>query len=74
MKMEDTAKKGIIFSTLLIIWLSLIFHIMSGSLGLTAPVFPRPRPDYELIGMLISGIALAGYSVKTGVDYLRSGN
>lgn len=70
--MKDNIRKGIIFSTLLVIWGSLIVHMMSGSLGLAAPVFPRPQPDYELFSMLISGVALAGYSFKTGLEYLRS--
>lgn len=70
--MNENTRKGIIFATLFVIWGSLITHIMSGSLGLAAPVFPRPQPDIELISMLISGVLLMGYSLKTGISYLKS--
>ncbi|MFC1802945.1 hypothetical protein ACFL0D_03145 [Thermoproteota archaeon] len=70
--MNENTKKVIIFSTLILIWGALIIHIMSGSLGLTAPVFPRPQPDYALLGMLLSGVLLVGYSLKTGINHLRS--
>ena len=70
--MNENTRKGIIFATLFVIWGSLITHIMSGSLGLAAPVFPRPQPDIELMSMLISGVLLMGYSLKTGISYLKS--
>ena len=70
--MNENKRKGIIFATLFVIWGSLITHIMSGSLGLAAPVFPRPQPDIELMSMLISGVLLMGYSLKTGISYLKS--
>ena len=70
--MNENTRKGIIFATLFVIWGSLITHIMSGSLGLAAPVFPRPQPDIELMSMLVSGVLLVGYSLKTGISYLKS--
>ena len=70
--MNENTRNGIIFATLFVIWGSLITHIMSGSLGLAAPVFPRPQPDIELMSMLISGVLLMGYSLKTGISYLKS--
>jgi len=70
--MNENTRKGIIFATLFVIWGSLITHIMSGSLGLAAPVFPRPQPDIELMSMVVSGVLLVGYSLKTGISYLKS--
>ena len=70
--MNENKRKGIIFATLFVIWGSLITHIMSGSLGLAAPVFPRPQPDIELMSMVVSGVLLIGYSLKTGISYLKS--
>ena len=70
--MNENTRKGIIFATLFVIWGSLITHIMSGSLGLAAPVFPRPQPDIELVAMLLSGLGLAGYSLKIGINYIKS--
>ena len=70
--MNENTRKGIIFATLFVIWGSLITHIMSGSLGLAAPVFPRPQPDMELMSMVVSGVLLVGYSLKTGISYLKS--
>lgn len=69
--MEKNTVKWTIFSALVLVWGSLVIHMMSGSLGLAAPVFPRPQPDYELVSMLISGVVLVGYSLKTGINYLR---
>ena len=65
-------KQIIIFSVLGLIWVGSIILIMASSLGLATPVFPRPQPDYELVSMLISGVFLAGYSLKTGISYLKS--
>ena len=70
--MNENTRKGMIFATLFVIWGSLITHIMSGSLGLAAPVFPRPQPDIELMSMVVSGVLLVGYSLKTGISYLKS--
>ena len=70
--MDENIRKGIIFSTLALIWVGLILLIMAPSLGLSNPVFPRPQPDYELMSMLISGVLLMGYSLKTGISYLKS--
>jgi hypothetical protein len=72
MKMDENIRKGIIFSTLALIWVGLILLIMAPSFGLANPVFPRPQPDYELMSMLISGALLMGYSLKTGISYLKS--
>ena len=65
-------KQIIIFSVLGLIWVGSIILIMAPSLGLATPVFPRPQPDYELVSMLISGVFLAGYSLKMGINYLKS--
>ena len=71
-KMNENTRKGIIFSTLALIWVGLVLSIMAPSLGLANPVFPRPQPDIELMSMVVSGVLLVGYSVKTGISYLRS--
>ena len=65
-------KQIIIFSMLGLIWIGSIILIMAPSLGLVTPVFPRPQPVYELVSMLISGVFFAGYSLKTGISYLKS--
>ena len=69
--MNEYNRRIIIFTVLGLIWGASILLIMAPSLGLATPVFPRPQPDYELYTMLISGIMLVGYSLKTGIDYFK---
>ena len=69
--MKENNRRIIIFTVLGLIWGASILLIMAPSLGLATPVFPRPQPDYELYTMLISGIMLVGYSLKTGIDYFK---
>lgn len=69
--MDEGTRRIIIFISLGLIWGSLVIHLMAPSLGFVAPGFSRPQSDYELFAMLISGIILVGYSVKTGINYLR---
>ena len=69
--MNENNRRVIIFTILGLIWGASILLIMAPSLGLATPVFPRPQPDYELYTMLISGIMLVGYSLKTGIDYFK---
>ncbi len=70
--MNENTRKGIIFATLALTWIGSILLIMGPSLGIANPVFPRPQPDIELMSMLISGVLLMGYSLKTGISYLKS--
>ena len=69
--MNENNRRIIIFGVLGLIWGASILLIMAPSLGLATIVFPRPQPDYELYTMLISGVLLVAYSVKTGVDFFR---
>ena len=70
--MNENTRKGIIFATIALTWIGSILLIMGPSLGIANPVFPRPQPDIELMSMLISGVLLMGYSLKTGISYLKS--
>ena len=70
-KMNENNQRLLIFSILGLIWGASILLIMTPSIGLTVPVFPKPRPDFELAIMLVSGALLVGYSIKTGISYLR---
>ena len=70
--MNENTRKGIIFATLAVTWIGSVLLIMGPSLGIANPVFPRPQPDIELVAMLLSGLGLAGYSLKTGINYLKT--
>ncbi len=69
--MNENTGKMIILSVLGLIWGASVLLIMAPSIGLATPVFPRPQPDYEIMIMLLSGLTLVGYSLKTGINYLR---
>jgi len=69
--MNENNRRIIIFSILGLIWIVSILLIMAPSIGLITPVFPRTQPNYELYTMLISGVLLAGYSFKTGIQYIK---
>jgi amino acid permease len=70
--MNENTSKIIIFSTLGILWIASILLIMAPELGLTSPVFPKPEHNFALYTMLISGVLLAIYSLKTGIGFLRT--
>jgi len=70
--MNNNTSRILIFGGLGLIWCGFVIHILAPSLGLSNPVFPRPQPDYELYSMLLSGILLVGYSIKTGIDLLST--
>lgn len=66
-------KKSIcIIITLAIIWGASTYLIIAPDLGLASPIYPRPQPDYALIIMIISAIMLSGYSIKTGINIIKT--
>lgn len=69
--MKENTRRMIIFGVLGLVWIAIVIHMMAPSLGLSNPVFPRPQPDYEMYSMLLSGLMLVAYSLKTGVGFLK---
>jgi hypothetical protein len=69
--MNENNKRIIIFGILGLIWVVSVFTIIAPKLGLATTVFPRPQPDYELYTMLVSGVLLVVYSLKTAVQYFK---
>lgn len=55
-----------------VLWVSAVFLILAPNFGLMTTVYPRPTPDYELIVALVSGLMLAGFSLRKGVIILQS--
>jgi hypothetical protein len=63
---------NILMACLGVLWVSAVFLILAPSFGLMTTVYPRPSPDYELILVLVSGLMLAGFSLRKGVMILQS--
>jgi hypothetical protein len=65
-------KPILVILTLAIIWGASTYLIIAPDLGLANPIYPRPQPDYALIIMIISAIMLSGYSIKTGINIIKT--